>query len=213
MLLRQPEQLTGNICVFAAAREAGRRFTEAAQRTGELIGLHQLDLVYGGIDLGLMRHVADAARSNGSRVTGVLPIPVAERSVYLPTTADLEPKGEQIIHTGSLIERKFTMLNRSDAVIALAGGIGTFDEIVTTLELSRGQESHGAESRLVILNTAGYYDGLKQQLERTQRERFMGASVADYAFFADTPEAAMIYIQNRLGAAYAKLGRVAQVEL
>ena len=194
---RNPEKLTGNICVYAAAGREKPPYKQAAFRTGELIGEHGYNLVYGGIDVGLMRQVASGARSTGARVTGVIP-GAGDDLVGSDMFLGEEPLRRDIITTPNLITRKHTMLQMSDAVIALAGGIGTFDEIATTLELSRGRVRHGAVSRFVILNTDGFYDGLRTQLERMEDEGLLRAHVEDCVTFAETPEQAVGYIHSQL---------------
>lgn len=192
------EVLKGNICVFAAANSADKEFQVDAYNVGRLIGERGLNLVYGGVNAGLMREVAIGAYENGARLTGVLPY-ISEKSSPSNSVKRAFSEYEvDIIQTPSLPARKIKMLKLSDAVISLAGGLGTLDEIATTLERSRGIAAQGAESRLVILNTAGYYDGLKLQMERIGSEGLMQASVEECAYFAHDPGDAIGYISERL---------------
>ena len=85
-------------------------------------------------------------------------------------------------------ERKAMLLARSDAVVVLPGGLGTLDELSEILEL-RKHNAH--EKRVIVLNTDGFYDGLKTQLDRMSSEGFIERPLAEYIAYAQTPEAAI----------------------
>ena len=72
-----------------------------------------------------------------------------------------------MLFADDLAERKALLLARSDAVVAMAGGLGTLDEVTEILELKK----HGLHDKpVVLLNTAGFYDGLMLQLRRMEEE-------------------------------------------
>lgn len=193
--------LTGNICVFAAGSEASGEFKGQAKRLGELIGEHEFGLVYGGIESGLMRDVASGARSRGANVIGVVPVigddPYLKKGEVIEVE-DEGSEGSKMIYTSSLIERKQRMLGLSDAVVALPGGIGTLDEIATSLERMRIGNPKGALSRFVILNVSGYYDGLRSQLELMRGHKLVSDRIEKHIFFEDDAEAAMQRIADSL---------------
>lgn len=201
--MAQPESVN-NICVFAASvGGTDPIYREHAQQLGELIADNGFGLVYGGIPAGLMRVVAKAASDKGAEVTGVLPAGsqnLTESESELLDTSPLSVN-DRLVTVSSLEARKYAMLQRSKGVIALAGGFGTFDEIVTTIEINRGHPDRGAASRLVVLNTDGFYDGLEQQLARLGEEGFAGRGAASRAVtFVTTPEEAVEHIQKQITA-------------
>jgi len=200
VFFRKVERRTDNICVFAAGSEvADIRYIEHARKIGELIAENGFGLVFGGVGGGLMYEVSTAAKKKGAKITGVVPRAVADPYFSQTNVRPLVALNDSLIGTSSLEDRKYTMLRMSDAVIALAGGLGTFDEIATTLEVSRGQKRKGAASRLVILNTLGFYDGTQQQFTRMYDERLVKAKPEDIAYFATTPEDAVAHIIHSLG--------------
>jgi predicted Rossmann-fold nucleotide-binding protein len=80
------------------------------------------------------------------------------------------------------------MLARSDAIVILAGGLGTLDEATEILE----QKKHGLHAKpVVLLNTAGFYDGLIIQLKRMEEERFLPLPLAELVSFTDDGAAAL----------------------
>ncbi len=104
---------------------------------------------------------------------------------------------DEMIVAQNLGERKKLMLERCDAIITLAGGIGTLDEATEMLALKR----HGVHNKaIVFLNTNGFYEGMKAQMNKMEEDGFLHNMENDVvpgslAYFADTPEAAMQYIE------------------
>ncbi|MGH8203308.1 MAG: LOG family protein, partial [Steroidobacteraceae bacterium] len=81
--------------------------------------------------------------------------------------------------------RKHEMLTRATAVVALAGGTGTLEELFEAVTLKRLGLYLGP---IVVVNTRGYYGPLVAQLESAIRERFMDARHASMWTVVDGPE-------------------------
>ncbi|MGW4485025.1 LOG family protein [Amycolatopsis sp. NPDC004368] len=164
-----------NICVFLSAADLDERYTAPAREFARLVGKAGHTLVWGGSDRGLMKVVADGVRESGGRLVGI--------SVELLRGAAREDADEMVI-TADLAERKALLLSRSEAVVVLAGGLGTLDEVTEVLELKK----HGLHHKpIVLLNTDGYYDGLILQLRRMEDDRFLPLPLADLVQFAAEP--------------------------
>ncbi|WP_428407822.1 TIGR00730 family Rossman fold protein [Hyphococcus sp.] len=138
-------------------------YLAAATRLGEILGEAGLTTVYGGGAIGSMGAVADGALSRGGRVEGVLP-----RFMY-----DLEwghPGLTDLHLVNDLHERKRLMIDRADAVVALPGGCGTFEELFEAITWKR----LGLFAKpIVIVNIRNYYDPAIALLEQAVRENFM----------------------------------------
>jgi predicted Rossmann-fold nucleotide-binding protein len=94
-----------------------------------------------------------------------------------------------------LAERKALLLARSDAIVVMAGGLGTLDEATDILE----QRKHGLHDKpVVLLNTAGFYDGLTLQLQRMEDEGFLPVPLADLVFVTDGGAGALAYLEKSL---------------
>jgi uncharacterized protein (TIGR00730 family) len=148
------------LCVYCGSRSGDdAAFQSAARDVGRAIGQRGWRLVYGGGRSGLMGSVADAALAAGAEVIGVIPRALMGR--------ELGHRGITELHVvETMHERKHLMAERSDAFIALPGGIGTFEELFevwTWLQLGYHAKPVG------LLNVAGYYDALLA---------FLGESVA-----------------------------------
>jgi uncharacterized protein (TIGR00730 family) len=154
-----------SICVYCGSRPGERpEFTGVAQAVGRWIGERGGQLVYGGGRTGLMGTVAEATRSAGGRVVGIIPKALVDRELANPLCDELH-----IVDT--MHERKAMMGERADAFIALPGGIGTFEEL---FEIWTWRQLGYHDKPVGILNVAGYYAGLLEFLDHSVREGFMG---------------------------------------
>jgi uncharacterized protein (TIGR00730 family) len=173
-----------NICVFLSAANLSDMYTVPAREFAEQLGKRGHTLVWGGSDVGLMKVVADGVQEHGGRLVGV--------SVTFLSTAARAGADEMII-AKDLAERKAEMLARSDAIVILVGGTGTLDEATEIMELKK----HGLhEKPVVLLNTAGFYDGLKEQFLRMEAEGFLHRPLAELVFFADDAATALAYLER-----------------
>ncbi|WP_329311948.1 TIGR00730 family Rossman fold protein [Streptomyces sp. NBC_01262] len=175
-----------NICVFLSAADLDARYTEPAREFAELIGKGGHTLVWGGSDVGLMKVMADGVQDNGGRLVGI--------SVEF-LAAKARKNADEMVIAADLAERKAQLLARSDAIVVMVGGTGTLDEATEILELKK----HGMHAKpVVLLNTAGFYDGLKQQFARMEAEGFLPLPLADLVLFAEDGASALAYIEGAL---------------
>ncbi|MEV4424457.1 TIGR00730 family Rossman fold protein [Streptomyces sp. NPDC049602] len=175
-----------NICVFLSAADLDERYTAPAREFAGLLGKAGHTLVWGGSDTGLMRVVADGVEEAGGRLVGVTVDFLAHKA---------RPNTDQMVVAGDLAERKALLLAKSDAIVVMVGGTGTLDEATEILELKK----HGKHSKpVVLLNTAGFYDGLKAQFHRMETEGFLPIPLTDLVFFADDGATTLAFLESRL---------------
>ncbi|MGY1991894.1 LOG family protein [Mycolicibacterium fortuitum] len=173
-----------NICVFLSAADLDERYTEPARAFAELLGKGGHTLVWGGSDKGLMKVVADEVQASGGQLVGI--------SVdFLRQQARVG--ADEMVITADLSERKAVLLERSDALMVMPGGLGTLDEATEILEL-RKHRRH--DKPVVLLNTAGFYDGLVIQLRRMEQDGFLPVPLDELVFVAEEPDAAMEYLER-----------------
>jgi uncharacterized protein (TIGR00730 family) len=162
-----------NICVFLSAADLDERYTRPAHQFTQLLGEGGHTLVWGGSDTGLMKVVADGVREGGGRLVGI--------SVEL-FRSKARSDTDEMVFTRDLGERKAMLLARSDAIVVMAGGLGTLDEATEVLELKK----HGRfDKPVILLNAAGFYDGLIVQLRRMEADGFLPVPLADLVVVTD----------------------------
>lgn len=173
------------IAVYMSAGDIAEVYRTAALDFVSLMVKDEYGLVFGASDNGLMKIVADEVTRLGGYKIGIQATVVGS-----PPQADLD----EHICTDDIFERKKIFKEKSDAFIALPGGMGTLDEIVDIAE----QKKHGLDVPIVLLNTSGFYDSLKAQLKRMEEEGFLRMPTEDLMYFADTPQDAIDYINKSL---------------
>jgi len=158
------------VTVYAASSQAvAFKYKDAAARLGSTLAQLKIAIYYGGGSRGLMGAMADAAMAAKGRVYGIIPefLTEVEKGHQNITRLDVVPD----MHT-----RKARMLDRSEAVIALPGGCGTFEELFEVMTLKRLGQFLGP---IVLINTDGYYDRLLEFLAQSVEEKFMGQTHLD----------------------------------
>lgn len=170
------------VCVYSASStKIPEVYFRAADELGRLLGNRGLRIVNGAGNIGLMRAVSDATLAAGGTVTGIIPRFMVEQGWYHDGLTEL-------IVTETMHERKRRMADLADAVIALPGGCGTFEEL---LEIITWKQLGLFSNPIVILNTDGYYDALLALFERAVRENFMRDQHSGMWAVAQTPEEAV----------------------
>ena len=176
-----------SIAVYCASSNKLRpSFVEAAERLGSLIAAEGMRLVYGDGGIGLMAAVARGALNNGGEVIGVIP-------QFMVDQGWNNPSSTQTIVTQTMHERKATICDISDAMVALPGGIGTFEELLECLTWKQLGLHHNP---VVILNTDGYYDRLLACLDLMVEEQMMRPIHKEMFVVVNQPEEVIPAIRN-----------------
>ena len=175
------------IAVYASASSRiSSVYFEAAANLGKLLAEHSITCVNGGGIKGLMAAVSDTVLENGGSVCGVIP-------QFMFDNGWTHPSIQEVIVTQGMHSRKKTMAERSDACIALPGGVGTLEEL---LEIITWKQLGLYLKPIVILNIAGYYNHLLAMLDKADRDNFMHVKPALTWQVATTPEEALNLILN-----------------
>ncbi|MFN8239672.1 MAG: TIGR00730 family Rossman fold protein [Bacteroidales bacterium] len=178
------------ICIFAASSSRiDGAYSEAASLLGRLIAGEGFGVVYGGGGIGLMGKLADAVLESNGNITGVIPAFMVSEGWGHPGLASM-------VVTTDMGERKKTMLERSDAVIALPGGIGTLEELTEAITLKQLGLFKGP---IIILNTLGYYDPFIELLDHMVKGHFMRLEHKGIWEVVETPGEAIAAIKKYEG--------------
>ncbi|MCB1520503.1 MAG: TIGR00730 family Rossman fold protein [Hyphomicrobiaceae bacterium] len=153
-----------NICVYCGSGAGlNPAYAEAARTLGAALAAAGIGLVYGGGGLGLMGEVARATLAAGGRVTGIIPRFLTEKEHMMCDVTEL-------IVTSDMHERKRLMFERSDAFVALPGGIGTLEELVEQLTWSQlGQH----DKPIVVASIGGFWKPFLDLLGHMRDDEFI----------------------------------------
>ncbi len=144
-------------------------FTDAVIEFGIFLAKHNMTLIYGGSNVGTMKLLADTVLQNGGHVVGIFTKSLPAKLQHRELT--------EIFVTANLAERKAEMLRRADAVVALPGSFGTWDELFDALAL-RKIKSGGHKCPVGVLNVKGYFDPLLQFIQHSVDTGFTSSRYA-----------------------------------
>jgi uncharacterized protein (TIGR00730 family) len=152
------------VCVYCGS-SPGREpaFVTAARRLGDLLAEAGVALVYGGGSVGMMGAVATAVQARGGEIMGIIP-------GFLTGRENVFRGATEVVVTRDMHERKRIMFERSDAFVALPGGIGTLEELVEQLtwaQLGRHRKP------ILLANINGFWNGLLGVFEHMDRTGFI----------------------------------------
>jgi len=157
------------VCVYCGSGPGTNpRFVEAAIALGKALAESGIRLVYGGGSIGLMGAVATSVLDHGGTVTGIIPDFLTSRESALTRV-------QELIVTPDMHERKRLMFERSDAFVALPGGIGTLEELVEQLTW----QQLGRHAKPVLLaNIDGFWEPLLALFTHMRATEFIRPSLA-----------------------------------
>lgn len=186
-----------NICVFGASSDRlDKAYLDAAEALGALLAQGGHTLIFGGGQSGLMGACARGAHRCSGEIVGIAPRFFDEPGILYPDCTEF-------IYTETMAERKTAMEDRADAFIALAGGIGTFEEffeVLTLKQLGRHKKP------IVIYNLLGCYDGLIELMENAIRGKFLSEDTRSLYSVVETEEEVFEIIDGYTAVEYDKYG-------
>lgn len=152
------------IAVFCGS-QTGRNeiYARKARELARVLAARELDLVFGGGGIGLMKEVAEEMLAAGGLVIGVIPENLLERNLGFPGLSEM-------IVVKDMHQRKATVVRMADGFIALPGGWGTLEEIFEVLTWAQ-LGYHGKPC--AFLNVAGYFDPLLEFINQAVSQGFL----------------------------------------
>jgi len=143
-----------------------------------------------------MQAVQDGARGSGGVTFGVIHgkfLVDGDNDAKLDTV--LVAKGDD------LTERKKLLIDNSDCIIVLPGGVGTFDEMWDSIShRSLGMKDLKAKP-ITLLNIDGYYDGSIAQITRAFNDGLLYGDLSAYLHVSNTPAEALDYVMSERSSA------------
>lgn len=157
-----------SLCVYCGSSTGtDPHFMEAGDAFGRLMAKSNVELIYGGGGVGVMGAVARAVLAEGGRVTGIIPKFLTEIEVEFKEVSEL-------IVTESMHARKQLMFERSQAFVALPGGIGTVEE---TIEMLTWAQLGRHSNPIIIANLNGFWDPMIELLDHIIKAGFARSSI------------------------------------
>ena len=153
-----------NVCVYCGSNVGTNpAYAEAARTLGASMAKERIGLVYGAGGLGLMGELARSVLAHGGRVTGIIP-------AFLSKKERMLRDADELIVVDDMHQRKKLMFDKSDAFVALPGGIGTLEELVEQLTWAQlGRHT----KPIVLVNIDGFWGPLLALLRHMSAQAFI----------------------------------------
>ncbi|MCS3529850.1 TIGR00730 family Rossman fold protein [Chryseobacterium sp. JUb7] len=161
-------------------------FKDQATLLGQTLAKQNIQLIYGGANVGLMGAVADGALNSGGKVTGVLPH-------FLQSKEIAHKELTELILVETMHERKTKMNELCDGVIVLPGGYGTleeFFEMITWAQLGLHKKP------IAVLNIDGFYDDLIKLVQTMVDKGFLKQINRDMLLISNTIDELLEMMKN-----------------
>ncbi len=165
----------------ASSSQIDSEYINAARKLGKLMAEKGIVCINGAGQKGVMGAVSEGMLANGGKVTGIIPQFMLDEGWLNTSLSD-------VIITPDMHRRKQLMAEKSDACIALPGGIGTMEEL---LEVMTWKQLGLYKNPIIILNINGYYNFLLQMLEKSANENFIHHRHQSIWNVAENPEEAL----------------------
>ena len=151
-----------NIAVCcSSSNDINRKYLESSKRLLQLIFKGNNNLVFGAMDSGIMGIAYRVAKQNNRKVIGIAP------EIYKEDFKELDCDKE--ILTKNVNDRTDELINNSDILIFLPGGIGTLYELMTAIEMKRSKEF---DKPIILYNATGFFDDIIHMLDKTYAQNF-----------------------------------------
>ncbi|WP_325168893.1 TIGR00730 family Rossman fold protein [Cytobacillus luteolus] len=175
------------ICIFCGSSFGNSSiYQEKVNELGTILAKRNVELVYGGGNVGLMGEISRSVLAHGGRVTGVIPEVIYQNVEHIELT--------ELFVVKDMHERKAKMYDLSDGFIALPGGIGTLEElaeVMTWYQIGYHQKPIG------IYNVNGFYDGLLDTFKHMINEGFLKKEYIDSLVISDDPDSLLEKMSNQ----------------
>ena len=162
---------------LGSSKPAAQIYRQAVIDFAAYLADHDMTLIFGGSNAGMMKLLADTMLRRNGRVIGVFCKCLSARLIRNDLT--------EAIFTGSLAERKAEMLKRADAVVALPGSLGTFDELFDALAQ---RKLRAVSCPVGVLNVNGFFDPVFELLKNSREAGFSSAKTESLLQSGKTPE-------------------------
>lgn len=176
-----------NVAVYLGSKESSvPEFRQAVVDFAAYLSEHDMTLIFGGSNAGMMKILADEMLRRSGRAVGVFTRCLSAKWLRDDLT-------ESVV-TENLAERKALMLDRADVAVALPGSLGTFDELFDAL--AQCKLRRGGFRGVGVLNVNGFFDPVFELLKNSRAAGFASKDDCSLLKSGRTPEELFRQLQS-----------------
>lgn len=150
----------------SSSNQINEKYNESSKELLNQIFKQENDLVFGAMNSGIMGIAYELAKKYNRNIIGITP------KIFKDDFKDLDCNTE--ILTKNITDRTSGLINNSDALIFLPGGIGTLYELMTAIEMKRSKEF---DKPIIIYNETGFFNEILKSLDKGYKEHFINSNV------------------------------------
>jgi uncharacterized protein (TIGR00730 family) len=152
------------ICIFcASSNQIAPEYYKTAESLADFCSKKHIHILFGGGATGLMGALANQTIKKHGRITGIIPQFMIEN--------DWNHKNvENMVVVNDMRERKRRLIENTDAIVALPGGVGTLEELLEVITLKQLGKYN---KPIYIFNTNNFYKPLFDMFEQMISQQFM----------------------------------------
>ncbi|HPF46657.1 MAG: TIGR00730 family Rossman fold protein [Alphaproteobacteria bacterium] len=176
-----------SLCVYCGSRPGNNEnFRLLAKKMGEIMSKNQIELIYGGGNVGLMGIIATSVMDNGGQVHGIIP-------GHLDKTEIAHPNLTKLTIVENMHQRKRLMFDHSDAFLVLPGSIGTLDE---TIEVITWKQLKLHDKPIILLNSENYWNPFMELLRNIINYEFTMKETLDLFNVVNSPDEVLPLLES-----------------
>jgi len=169
-----------DVTVFcSASNDIDPIFFEFTVKLAKLLADKEYDLVYGGDSVGLMGSLSKNLKENGRKLCGICVNKMFETGRYADYC-------DEVIIVNNLNERKTEMINRSEIILVLPGGIGTLNEMLDVFVMKHLKLI--SKKKIILLNVDGFFTRFLELLLYLKQKKFMKDNLDEMFLLANSIE-------------------------
>lgn len=150
----------------SSSDEIDKRYLESSKNLLEQVFRRNNDLVFGAMNNGIMGLSYQTAKKYNRAVTGIAP------EIYKDDFKSLNCDEELL--TKSVNDRTEALVNNSDILLFLPGGVGTIYELISAIEMKRSKEF---DKPIIVYNETGFFDDILKMLNKIYQNKFTSPNV------------------------------------
>ena len=146
----------------SSSEKLDQKFYDLSEKIGNFLGQNQINIIYGGGNIGLMGKLSNAALKKGANVLGVIP-------EFLKKGENLNLNISQTIIVKTMAERKKILYEKGDAFLILPGGSGTIEEATEVISW----KILGIHNKpIIIFNFENYWNAMIEMYNNAKKNKF-----------------------------------------
>ena len=159
-----------NIFIGCASEDIDDSFNKnSLSLINEIAKIKDVNLVFVAYHNGLMGKCYEIFKDNNKKVTGIT------LNLYKDQLDDLELDEAVLVETS--MDRMREIYNKSDIMLFLPGGIGTYTELFSSIEEHRTKEDN---KLLILYNDDFFYTPIIKELYWLYEKKFVKKSIGEY---------------------------------